>query len=59
MYSPGLLCDGETGTMVQLKLVKTKKTEEDCRIGQVPKGEGDSIECINKGTTVVLVFIEP
>ena len=51
------MCDGETGNMVQLKLVKTK-TEEDCRIGQVPKGEGDSTECINKGTKVVLVFIE-
>lgn len=52
-------CDGETGIiMLQLKLVKTK-TEEDRRVGLVPDGEGDSTECINTGTKVVLELVEP
>lgn len=51
--------DDETGNnMLQLKLVKPK-TREDCRIGQVLNGEGNSTECINKETKVLLVFLEP
>ena len=48
-------CDGETGIMLQLKLVKTK-TEED-RI--VDEKEGDSDTKIAKGTKVVLELVEP
>ena len=48
-------CDGETGIMLQLKLVKTK-TEED-RI--VDDKEGDSDTKIAKGTKVVLELVEP
>ena len=48
-------CDGETGIMLQLKLVKTK-TEED-RI--VDEKEEDSDVKISKGTQVVLKLVEP
>ena len=49
-------CNGETGIMLQLKLVKTKIEEED-RI--VDEKERDSDTKISKGTQVVLKLVEP
>ena len=51
-------CDGETGIMLQLKLVKTK-VEEDRRVGLVDDGAGDSDTKIAKGTKVVLELVKP